>query len=165
MAAEGAIRTLPSENNNAQRMMDDKQLENKLYKRIVDLIMESSNEWEGKMMRALNGRYCELRDDNFVTPNAILIYEEATDTFTEMDLMDVPLRFPCKGKLARWSTTDLGEVVADKAMLFLQSCIATEISDQDPQATPVCGTIVLCIPEGSRPYSRVSVKAKILAGQ
>lgn len=146
-------------------MMDDKQLEDKLYERMVDLIMENSNEWEGKMMRALNERYSELRDDNFVTPDAILVYEEETDTIVEMDLMDVPLNYPCRGEGARWSTLDLGEVVADKALLFRQSCIATEISDEDPEATPTCGTVVLCVPKGNGPYRRVGIKASINADQ
>lgn len=145
--------------------MNDKQLEEQLYDRMVDLIMENSNEWEGKMMRALNERYSELRDDNFVTPDAILIYEEETDTIVEMDLMDVPLNYPCRGEGARWSTLDLGEVVADKALLFRQSCIATEISDEDPEATPTCGTIVLCVPKGNGPYRRVGIKASINAVQ
>lgn len=127
--------------------------------------METSNEWKGRMMEALNGRYKELRDDNFITPNAILVYTEATDTIEEVDLMELPLRYPCKGIGARWSTEDLGKVVADKALLYRQSCIGTEISDEDPEATPACGTIVLCIPEGKRPYSRVAIKANIEAGQ
>ena len=145
--------------------MDDKQLDDKLYERMVDLIMESNEDWKEKMMRALNERYDELRDDNFVTPNAILVYEEASDTIVEMDLMDVPLNYPCRGEGARWSTLDLGEVVADKALLFRQSCIATEISDEDPEATPTCGTMVLCVPEGKGLYRRVGIKASINAVQ
>jgi hypothetical protein len=146
-------------------MMDDKQLDAKLYERMVDLIMESNEDWKEKMMRALDGRYSEMRDENFVTPNAILVYDEASDTIIEMDLMDVPLNYPCRGEGARWSTLDLGEVVADKALLFRQSCIATEISDEDPEATPTCGTVVLCVPKGNGPYRRVGIKASINAVQ
>ena len=143
----------------------DEFLEEDLYARMIDLILEDTEmSLEEKMQEALNGPFSELRDNNFVTPNAVLVYTEATDSIEEVDLMDLPLLYPCKGQGARWSTLDLGEVVADKAALYRQSMIAHEISDEDAESTPTCGTVVLCIPNGNRPYSRVGVKANIIAG-
>ena len=85
----------------------------------------------------------ELRDDNFVHPDSILVFTETTGTLEEVAFIELPLRFPLLGKGARWSYDDLGEILAVKALLYRQSMIAQEISDEDPTAEPVCGTVVL----------------------
>lgn len=85
----------------------------------------------------------QLRDDNFVTPDAILVFTEDTNTLEEVELVKLPLRFPLSGKGARWSYEDLGRIVAAKALLYRQSCIADEISTADPTAEPAMGTVVL----------------------
>ena len=84
-----------------------------------------------------------LRDDNFVHPDSILVFTETTGTLEEVAFIELPLRFPLLGKGARWSYDDLGEILAVKALLYRQSMIAQEISDEDPTAEPVCGTVVL----------------------
>ena len=104
-----------------------------------------------RIKELLDGEFHELRCDNHVTPDAILVYDEGADSIEEIDLMDLPLEYPC-GPGCRWSDGDLGAVVREKALLFRQSMIAHEISDEDQEATPVCGTIVLVVTKGHRPY-------------
>ena len=84
-----------------------------------------------------------LRDDNHVTPDAILVFTEATGTLEEVAIIDLPLRFLLSGKGARWCYADLGEIIAAKALLYRQSVVAHEISEEDPTAEPPCGTVVL----------------------
>ena len=112
------------------------------------------------LLEALDGPYKELRQDNHITPNAILVLDLATDTVTEVDFAELPLLYPTKGKGARWSTTDLGEVVADKALLYRKSMIAHEINDEDPSSQPQCGTVVLVIPPNGT-YHRLTVLSRI----
>ena len=84
-----------------------------------------------------------LRDDNHVCPDAVLLYTENANTLEEVALKDLPLRFPLKGKGCRWSYEDLGKVLEAKALLYRQSMVAHEISEEDPEAEPTCGTVVI----------------------
>ena len=120
-----------------------------------------NEEWQDRLLFALDGKYRELREDNHVTANEVLVYEMATGKVEAVDLMELPLRYPC-GPGHRWSYADLGEMVADKANLYRQSCLAHEINDEDPLAQPPCGTVVLIITDNYRPYQRVTVHARIL---
>jgi hypothetical protein len=101
------------------------------------------NDTQDRLQFALDGKYRELRQDNHVTPNEVLVFDAATGTVEAVDLMDLPLRFPLKGKGCRWSYADLGKVLEAKALLYRQSMIAHEISDEDPEAQPPCGTVVI----------------------
>ena len=85
----------------------------------------------------------QLRDDNHVCPDAVLLYTENANTLEEVALMELPLRFPLKGKGRRWSYEDLGKVLEAKALLYRQSVVAHQISDEDPEAEPPCGTVVI----------------------
>lgn len=107
----------------------------------------------------------ELRDDNFVTPEAVLVFTEATGELEEVALWDLPLRYPLEQPGQRWSHSDLGEVVAAKATLYRQSKVANELAEEDPAATPECGTVVLVETEPNRPLRWCVVKARVLPGQ
>lgn len=122
------------------------------------------NDIETTLMDLLNGPYSELRDDNHVTPNEILVYDVAAGTVEAVDLMDLPLLYPC-GAGNRWSYEDLGHVVADKAQLYRQSVIAHEISNEDSEAEPTCGTVVLIITTDYRPYQRIETRERICPDQ
>lgn len=113
-----------------------------------------------QLLDLLNGPYSELRDDTHITPNEILVYDVAAGTIEAVDLMELPLRYPC-GAGNRWSYEDLGHVVADKALLYRQSVIAHEISNEDDEAAPPCGTVVLVITTDHRPYQRIQTRARI----
>jgi len=117
--------------------------------------------WEGALLALLDGPYQELRDDNHVTPNEVLVFDEAVGTVEAVDLMELPLRYPV-GTGGRWSAHDLGELVLDKALLYRQSLVAHEINDEDPAAEPTCGTVVLVVTAvNGQPYRRVTVKARL----
>jgi hypothetical protein len=117
--------------------------------------------WEGTLLALLDGPYQELRDDNHVTPNEVLVFDEAAGTVEAVDLMELPLRYPV-GTGCRWSAHDLGELVLDKALLYRQSLVAHEINDENPAAEPTCGTVVLVVTSvNGQPYRRVTVKARI----
>ena len=118
------------------------------------------NNIDQRIQELLNGPYIELRDDNHVTPNEILVYDVAADTVEAVDLMELPLRYPC-GAGNRWSFEDLGEMVTDKALLYRQSVIAHEISDEDDEAAPPCGTVVLVVTTDYRPYEKIQTRACI----
>jgi hypothetical protein len=121
----------------------------------------TTESWEGTLLALLDGPYQELRDDNHVTPNEVLVFDEAAGTVEAVDLMELPLRYPV-GTGCRWSAHDLGELVLDKALLYRQSLVAHEINDEDPAAEPTCGTVVLAMPvEQPIPFQRVCVKARI----
>jgi hypothetical protein len=84
-----------------------------------------------------------LRDDNFVSPDSILVFTEATDTLEDVAVALLPLRYPLSGKGARWSQGDFERILAAKHLLYRQSLIADEISDEDPTAQPPMGTVCL----------------------
>lgn len=102
-----------------------------------------------------------LRDDNFVDPDAILVFTEATGTLEEVALIELPLRYPLKGHGQRWSTSDLGEIVQAKGTLYRQSCAANELAEEHPDATPECGTVCLIEHANRQCLSWCQVRARI----
>jgi len=122
------------------------------------------NDLEDRLLFALDGKYRELRQDNHVTPNEILVFDAASGTVEAVDLMDLPLRYPC-GPGERWSLQDLGAVVKEKATLYRRSVVAHEINEEDPDAEPTCGTVVLLITTDFRPYRRLTVLSRILPNE
>lgn len=121
------------------------------------------DELEDRLLFALDGKYRVLRQDNHVTANEILVFDAANGTVEAVDLMNLPLKYPC-GPGERWSLEDLGAVVKDKALLYRRSMVAHEINDEDPEAEPTCGTVVLVITTDFRPYQRLKILARILPG-
>ena len=122
------------------------------------------DELEDRLLFALDGKYRELRQDNHVTANEILVFDAATGTVEAVDLMNLPLKYPC-GPGERWSLEDLGAVVKDKALLYRRSMVAHEINDEDPEAEPTCGTVVLVITTEYQPYQRLTILSRILPGE
>ena len=123
--------------------------------------MNYTDTLQDRLLFALDGKYRELKQDNHVTPNEILVFDAAKGTVEAVDLMDLPLRYPC-GPGERWSLEDLGSVVKDKAALYRRSVVAHEISNEDPEAEPTCGTVVLLITKDHRPYQRLTILSRIL---
>jgi len=119
--------------------------------------------WEEQLLSQLDGPYRELRQDNHVDPFAILVFDVASSTVEAVDLADLPLKYPV-GPGERWGYSDLGAVVKEKALLYRQSVIGTEISDEDPEAEPTVGTVVLVVTDGASPYHWLTVKSRILPG-
>ena len=103
----------------------------------------------------------ELRDDKIVHPECILVFTEATGTLEEVAFIDLPLLFPLKGKGARCSYEDLGELLAAKSMLYCQSKAANELVEEHPDATPECGTVCLVQHTDQHVLSWCQVRARI----
>ena len=119
---------------------------------------------EEKLLELLDGPYKELRDDNHVDPQRVLVFEEAEGTVEAVELFELPLRYPV-GPGGRWSDHDLGELLKDKAVLYRQRLVAHDISYEDPTAKPACGTVVIAIPaDAAAPYRRLSTRARIRGG-
>jgi len=108
---------------------------------------------DSKLLDAVNGRYAEMRDDNFVDPDRILVYDEETDTIAECHIDVLPDEYPTNGPGHRWSSTDLADAIWEKQLAVRQSIQAHEATDMDPNATAFCKGVVLVIPADRRiPY-------------
>lgn len=130
---------------------------------IADLLADDSSDestWHKPLEKALEANR-ELRDDNFVHPESVLVFTEATGCLEEVPLWDLALRYPLTGRGQRWSFEDLGEVVQAKATLYRQSKVANELAEEDPTATPECGTVVLVDPVRPGPLHWSVIKARI----
>lgn len=110
----------------------------------------SKNSYDEALSEALDANR-ELRDDNFVHPEAVLVFTEATGALEEVELWELPLRYPLENPGQRWSYSDLGRVASAKATLYRQSKVANELADEDPGATPLCGTVVVVDPSRRGP--------------
>lgn len=134
---------------------------------VADLLADDSSEestWRDHLQQALDENR-ELRDDNFVHPESVLVFTEVTGCLEEVPLWDLALLYPLKQPGQRWSHSDLGEVVEAKATLYRQSKVANELAEEDPTATPECGTVVLVDPDRPGPLVWVTVRARVLPGQ
>jgi len=103
----------------------------------------------------------QMRDDNHVAPDAVLLYIEDTHSIEEVAIVDLPLRYPLTGKGCRWSYQSFGELIEAKALLYRQSVVAHEISEEDPTAEPPCGTVCLIEHADRHCLSWVKVTARI----
>ncbi len=147
--------------------MDEQELD-KVIDEIISGMTESTGEEEDreealreKLLQALDTTYKTVRDDNHVTPEEILVYNETDDTVEPVPIWELTTRYPIECFGARWSHEDLGEIIAAKARLYQISRIAHEINEEDPSTQPVCGTVVLAIPTAKTTYRWYEVKAVI----
>ena len=106
---------------------------------------------------------CELRDDNFVNPDFVLVFTEKTGELEEVAVMDLPLLFPLAQPGMRWAYSDLGQLVEAKATLYRQSVVANELADEDPYSQGLCGTVVVVDPIRPGPVSWCRITGSITA--
>jgi hypothetical protein len=105
----------------------------------------------------------ELKDDNFVNPDFVLVFTEKTGELEEVALIDLPLRFPLEQPGMRWAFSDLGQLVAAKATLYRESKVANELAEEDPTAIPGCGTVCVVDPIRPGPVSWCRITGTITA--
>jgi hypothetical protein len=119
------------------------------------------------LLSLLDGPFKELRDDNHVDPYAILVWDgTCSPAIASVDFLDLLGRYPCGGQGSQWSTADFVQILKEKRNQYRKSMASHEISDEDPNTTPVCGTVVLIInPNPLLPHRWVSVNALIEPGQ
>lgn len=104
-----------------------------------------------------------LRDDNFVTPDAVLLFTETTGELEEVEFWELCSRFPLEQPGMRWAYSNLGELVAAKATLYRQSVVANELADEDPYSQGLCGTVVVVDPIRPGPVSWCRITGSITA--
>ena len=72
----------------------------------------------------------ELRDNNFVHPESVVVFTEATNTLEEVPVWELPLRFPLQGHGARWCLERIG------------GCLHTEVRDPRGQLLQGCKAVL-----------------------
>ena len=139
-----------------------------LARLVADALSEDEDSNSESYAEALNETLDanrELRDDNFVHPESVLVFTEATCALEEVELWKLALRYPLQQPGQRWSYEDLGKVTVAKATLYQQSKVANELAEEDPEATPTCGTVVLVDPTRPGALCWCVVKARVLPWQ
>jgi hypothetical protein len=130
--------------------------------------MAEHSTYSDELLQALlDGPFKRLRDDNHVDPYSILVCDPAqTPVIQAVEFLDLPALYPCGGPGSQWAPSDFVEILKEKRHQFRKSMASHAISDDDPEITPACGTVVLLI--SSNPYQGhrwVSVGALIEPGQ
>ena len=121
---------------------------------IAQLVAEHKQEEEedAELLALLNGPFAEVRDRNHMETDRILVWDRQRKPVVEsVAWHELTLRYPCGGPEDGWYLEDLGKMTMKKGTLYRQSAVAHELSDEDPTATPTCGSVVLIIrsdPEG-----------------
>jgi hypothetical protein len=119
------------------------------------------------LLALLDGPFKQVRDDNHVDPHSILVYDGSREPLIEaVDILDVLARYPCQGVNAQWNTNDVVGILQEKHNQYRKSMASHEISDEETNMTPACGTVVLIInPNQHEPHRWVGISALIEAGQ
>jgi hypothetical protein len=81
---------------------------------MIDQISESLQE---KALNAINDTPGILLA-SLNNPYSVLVYTEETNSVERVDISELPLRYPCTGRNARWNFENLGRVLAEKALCF-----------------------------------------------
>lgn len=123
---------------------------------------------ENELLLALvDGPFKRVRDDNHVDPYSILVWDRSrTPVIEAVEILELLGRYPCGGRRSQWGPSDFVEILKEKRDLYRKSKASHDISDDDPEITPVCGTVVLVINDQSRqPHRWLSLRALIEPGQ
>jgi hypothetical protein len=115
----------------------------------------------------LDGPFRRLRDDNHIDPHSLLVWDRQRDPVMEaVPFLELLGRYPCGGPGSQWAPSDYTAILQTKRDLVRMSLASHAISDDDPEVTPACGTVVLIISsDPSRGHRWVRVTASIEAGQ
>lgn len=125
--------------------------------------MSSREESDLLLQFLLNGPFRQLRDDNHVDPHRILVWDRTRDPVIEaVEFLELLGRYPCGGAGSQWTPGDLVKILWEKRNQYRKSMASHEISDDDAEITPACGTVVLIINEQpGRPHRWVGISALI----
>lgn len=121
---------------------------------------EQENE---ELLALLDGPFKDVRDQNHVEADRVLVWDRQREPVVEsVPLHELLLRYPCGVRGAGWTLQDLGEMTMKKGRLYAESVIAHELSEEDPTASPTCGTVVLVVRSKQEEAHRwLAVKAAI----
>jgi hypothetical protein len=113
----------------------------------------------------LDGPFKRVRDDNHVDPHSILVWDR-DPVLEAVEFLELLGRYPCGGPGSQWAPSDFTEILQAKRDLYRMSLASHAISDDDPEITPACGTVVLIISQlPDRGHRWVRVTALIEPGQ
>jgi hypothetical protein len=129
--------------------------------------MPSHEESDLLLQFLLDGPFKHLRDDNHIDPHRILVWDRTGDPVIEaVEFLELLGRYPCGEAGSQWSPLDFVKILREKRNQYRKSLASHEISDDDPEITPACGTVVLIISEEpDRPHRWVGISALIDPGQ
>jgi hypothetical protein len=111
------------------------------YSTMIDTISEALH---AKAINAINdtpGILLASTND----PYSVLVYTEDTDIVERVGIHELPLKYPCSGRNARWNFESFGRLAAEKALLYRRNG----------------GAICLAIPRGPIPYRIFTVCEQI----
>lgn len=120
-----------------------------------------------ELMALLDGPFKRVRDDNHVDPHAILVWDRSRIPVIEaVGILDLLGRYPCGGPESQWGASDFLEILIEKRNQYRKSIASHDISDDDPEITPACGTVVLIASDDpSRGHSWAVINALIERGE
>jgi len=113
----------------------------------------------------LDGPFRRLRDDNHVDPHRIEVWDqEQHPVIQALTILELLGRYPCGDDAdAQWCGDDLLEILQRKRDLLRRSLVAHDIADEQDDAEPTCGTVVLIInPNPEEPHHWVAVLSRVL---
>ncbi|MCP9829331.1 hypothetical protein KBZ19_12635 [Synechococcus sp. L2F] len=120
-----------------------------------------------ELLALLDGPFKRVRDDNHVDPHSILVWDSSRIPVIEaVGILELLGRYPCGGHGSQWAASDLLEILLDKRNQYRKSIASHDISDDDPEITPACGTVVLIASDDpSRGHRWVAINALIEPGE
>ena len=119
-------------------------------------------EYLTNLQELLDGPYRELKQDNFVDPDRVLVYYQGKEIIKAMTFDEVASEHPYGPFPCRWVLGNFSKLRIKKDILYKQSIEAHEESDRDPFAMPSVGTMLLAIPLGPIPYRMHVITGMIL---
>lgn len=112
---------------------------------VDELLAEAGREAQEdeELAALLDGPFQTVRDQNHVEADCVLVWDRSRHPVLEsVPFHELTLRYPCGGKGDGWDLCALGKVVRAKGTLYRESTAAHDLSEEDPTATPLCGTVV-----------------------
>jgi hypothetical protein len=113
----------------------------------------------------LDGPFRRLRDDNHVDPHRILVWDQRQQPVIQaLSILELLGRYPCGDtEEPQWCGDDLLAILQRKRDLLRMSLVAHDIADEQDDAEPTCGTVVLIInPNPEEPHHWVGVLSRVL---
>lgn len=113
----------------------------------------------------LDGPFRRLRDDNHIDPHRILVWDQQAEPVIQaLPFLELIGRYPCGDfESAQWTGSDLLAILGRKLDLLRMSRVAHDISHDQKDAEPVCGTVVLIINSNpTEPHRWVEVLSRVL---
>jgi hypothetical protein len=113
----------------------------------------------------LDGPFRRLRDDNHIDPHRLLVWDQKREPVIQaLSVLELLGSYPCgDAEDAQWCGDDLLAILQCKRDLLRMSLVAHDIADDQDDAEPTCGTVVLIINRNpTEPHRWVTVLSRVL---